>query len=94
MKELTPKEEYEQILKDYKWDKDGKFDGWAPGRSPREKATTEIKEKISKLLDDRIEKRLKELIDAGMINYVPLSVQKVGIAEHIDTEEIEEQSEP
>ena len=34
------------------------------------------------------EKRLKELIDSKLVNYVPLSVQKIGIAEEVDTEEI------
>jgi len=33
------------------------------------------------------EKELKDLIECKMVNYVPLSVQKIGIAEHIDTEE-------
>ncbi|MBL7125502.1 MAG: hypothetical protein ISS51_05365 [Dehalococcoidales bacterium] len=33
------------------------------------------------------EKRLKELIDSKMVNYVPLSVQRIGIAEEVDTEE-------
>ncbi len=38
------------------------------------------------------EKELRDLIECKMVNYVPLSVQKIGIAEHIDTEEIGEQS--
>ncbi len=46
----------------------------------------EVKTGKARLTED--EKKLKELIDAGMVNYVPLSVQKVGIAEHIDTREI------
>jgi len=52
----------------------------------------EVKTGKARLTED--EQRLKELIDAKMVNYVPLSVQKIGIAEHIDTEEIEPQSEP
>ncbi len=31
---------------------------------------------------------LKDLIDSKLVNYVPLSVQKIGIAEHIDTGEV------
>ena len=46
----------------------------------------EVKTGKARLTED--EQRLKELIDAKMVNYVPLSVQKIGIAEHIDTEEI------
>jgi len=52
----------------------------------------EVKTGKARLTED--EKRLKDLIDSKLVNYVPLSVQKVGIAEHIDTEEIGEQSEP
>ena len=33
------------------------------------------------------ERELKDLIESKLVNYVPLSVQKIGIAEHIDTEE-------
>jgi len=33
------------------------------------------------------ERELKDLIDSKLVNYVPLSVQKIGIAEHIDTGE-------
>ena len=33
------------------------------------------------------ERELKDLIEAKRVNYVPLSVNKIGIAEHIDTEE-------
>ena len=40
------------------------------------------------------EKELKDLIDCKMVNYVPLSVQRIGIAEHIGAEEIEPQPEP
>jgi predicted Holliday junction resolvase-like endonuclease len=32
------------------------------------------------------EKELKDLIESKHVNYVPLSVNKIGIAEHIDTE--------
>ncbi len=52
----------------------------------------EVKTGKARLTED--EQRLKELIDSKMVNYVPLSVQKIGIAEHVDTEEIEHQSEP
>lgn len=41
----------------------------------------EVKTGRSRLSGD--EKKLKELIDAGMVNYIQLSVQKIGIAEHI-----------
>ena len=43
----------------------------------------EVKTGKARLTED--EKKLKELIDAKMVNYVPLSVQRIGIAEHIDT---------
>jgi len=46
----------------------------------------EVKTGKARLTED--EKRLKDLIDSKLVNYVPLSVQKIGIAEHIDTEEI------
>jgi len=46
----------------------------------------EVKTGKARLTED--EKRLKELIDSKLVNYVPLSVQKIGIAEHIDTEEM------
>ncbi|MBA7561111.1 hypothetical protein ES708_02746 [subsurface metagenome] len=45
----------------------------------------EVKTGKARLTED--EKRLKDLIDSKMVNYVPLSVQKIGIAEHIDTGE-------
>ncbi len=32
------------------------------------------------------ERELKDLIESKRVNYVPLSVNKIGIAEHIDTE--------
>ncbi len=35
------------------------------------------------------ERELKDLIESKLVNYVPLSVNKIGIAEHIDTEERE-----
>ena len=44
----------------------------------------EVKTGKSSLTED--EKRLKDLIELKMVNYVPLSVQKIGIAEEIDTE--------
>ena len=47
----------------------------------------EVKTGRARLSED--EKKLKELIDAKMVNYVPLSVQRIGIAEHIDTGESE-----
>ena len=53
-----------------------------------------IEVKTGKASLTEAEKELKDLIDCKMVNYVPLSVQKIGIAEHIDTEEIEHQSEP
>ena len=31
------------------------------------------------------ERKLKELIDGKMVNYIHLSVQRISIAEHIDT---------
>ena len=43
----------------------------------------EVKTGKARLTED--EKKLKELIDARMVNYVHLSVQRLGIAEHIDT---------
>jgi len=52
----------------------------------------EVKTGKARLTED--EQRLKELVDAKMVNYVPLSVQRIGIAEHISPEEIEPQSEP
>jgi len=45
----------------------------------------EVKTGKARLSED--EKRLKELIDSKMVNYVPLSVQRIGIAEEVDTEE-------
>ncbi len=43
----------------------------------------EVKTGKARLSED--EKKLKELIDAKMVNYTQLSVQRLGIAEHIDT---------
>ena len=43
----------------------------------------EVKTGKARLTED--EKKLKELIDAKMVNYVHLSVQRIRIAEHIDT---------
>ena len=37
------------------------------------------------------ERELKDLIESKLVNYVPLSVQKIGIAEHIDTGEVGEE---
>jgi len=34
------------------------------------------------------ERELRDLIESKLVNYVPLSVSKIGIVEHIDTEEI------
>jgi len=45
----------------------------------------EVKTGKARLTED--EKRLKDLIDSKLVNYVPLSVNKIGIAEHIDTGE-------
>ncbi len=45
----------------------------------------EVKTGKSRLTED--EKKLKDLIDAKLVNYVQLSVNKIGIAEHIDTGE-------
>jgi len=50
----------------------------------------EVKTGKARLTED--EKKLKELIDAKMVNYTQLSVQKIGIAEHIDTGEMGEQN--
>ena len=45
----------------------------------------EVKTGRASLTED--EKRLKDLIELKMVNYVPLSVQRIGIAEQIDTGE-------
>ena len=52
----------------------------------------EVKTGKVRLTED--EKKLKDLIELKMVNYVPLSVQRIGIAEEIDTEEIGYQPEP
>ena len=46
----------------------------------------EVKTGRARLTED--ERKLKDLIDSKLVNYVPLSVNKIGIAEHIDTEEM------
>ena len=45
----------------------------------------EVKSGRSRLSED--EKKLKELIDAHLANYVPLTVQRITIAEEVDTED-------
>ncbi len=47
----------------------------------------EVKTGKARLTED--EMKLKDLIELKMVNYVQLSVQKIGIAEEVDTEEIE-----
>ena len=44
----------------------------------------EVKTGKARLTEDEI--KLKDLIECKMVNYVPLSVQRIGIAEHIDTD--------
>lgn len=44
----------------------------------------EVKTGRFRLTDD--EKELRNLIEAGKVNYVPLSVQRIGIAEEVDFE--------
>ena len=46
----------------------------------------EVKTGKGRLTED--ENKLKDLIDSKLVNYVPLSVNKIGIAEHIDTGEM------
>ncbi len=48
----------------------------------------EVKTGKARLTED--EMKLKDLIDSKLVNYVPLSVNKIGIAEHIDTGEMGE----
>ncbi|MBT3363679.1 MAG: hypothetical protein HN929_07860 [Chloroflexi bacterium] len=43
----------------------------------------EVKTGRFRLTED--EKKLKELIDAKLVNYVPLSVERIGIAEEVET---------
>lgn len=45
----------------------------------------EVKTGKARLTED--EKKLKDLIELKMVNYVPLSVQRIGIAEEVDTRE-------
>jgi len=45
----------------------------------------EVKSGRSRYTDD--EKKLRELIDAGMVRYVALKVERIGIAEEIETGE-------
>ena len=45
----------------------------------------EVKTGRARLTKDEVE--LKDLIESRLVNYVPLTVNKIGIAEHIDTEE-------
>jgi len=45
----------------------------------------EVKTGKARLTED--EKKLKDLIELKMVNYVPLSVQRIGIAEEVDTGE-------
>ncbi|MCK4387137.1 MAG: hypothetical protein KAW00_00060 [Dehalococcoidia bacterium] len=49
----------------------------------------EVKTGKARLTED--EMKLKDLIDCKMVNYVPLSVQKIGIAEEVDTGEMGDQ---
>ena len=49
----------------------------------------EVKTGKARLTED--ERKLKELIDGKMVNYVSLMVQRIGIAEQIDTGEMEYQ---
>jgi len=51
----------------------------------------EVKTGRARLTED--EKKLKDLIDLKLVNYLPLSVQRIAIAEEVDTEEIEYQEE-
>lgn len=48
----------------------------------------EVKSGKARLSEDEL--KLRELIDAKLVNYVPLSVQRIGIAEHIDTGETQQ----
>jgi predicted Holliday junction resolvase-like endonuclease len=51
----------------------------------------EVKTGKARLTEDEI--KLKDLIDLKLVNYVPLSVQRINIAEEVDTEETGEQEE-
>ncbi|MFQ5925627.1 MAG: Holliday junction resolvase-like protein [Dehalococcoidia bacterium] len=45
----------------------------------------EVKTGRFRLSED--ERKLRELIEAGRVNYVPLTVERIGITEEVDTEE-------
>ena len=45
----------------------------------------EVKTGKARLSED--EKKLRELIEAGRVNYVPLSVEKIGMVEEVEREE-------
>ena len=45
----------------------------------------EVKTGRFRLTED--EKKLRDLIEDGLVNYVPLQVEKIGIAEEVDTEQ-------
>ncbi len=45
----------------------------------------EVKTGRFRLTED--ERKLRELIDQGRVNYVPLTVERIGIAEEVETEE-------
>jgi predicted Holliday junction resolvase-like endonuclease len=45
----------------------------------------EVKTGKFRLTED--ERKLRDLIEAGRVNYVPLSVERIGIAEEVDTAE-------
>ena len=47
---------------------------------------SEVKTGKARLSED--ERKLKDLNDSKLVNYVQLSVNKIGIAEHIETGEI------
>ena len=51
----------------------------------------EVKTGRARLTEDEI--KLKDLIECKMVNYVHLSVQRINIAEEINTEEMESQEE-
>ncbi|MFC1989143.1 Holliday junction resolvase-like protein [Chloroflexota bacterium] len=51
----------------------------------------EVKTGRARLTEDEI--KLKDLIECKMVNYVPLSVQRINIAEEVDTGETEYQGE-
>ena len=45
----------------------------------------EVKSGKARLSED--EEKLRDLIEAGRVNYVPLKVERIGLAEEVDTEE-------